>query len=144
MNKIIALQGVGESGKTTTIGLLRDLFLGKNWKELRYVRGCQSTKDFAVILQAGKLKVGICTWGDNVKQLDLCLPKFRKEKCEFIVCAMRTRGGTVEYVEDFAKADGTVLERIHKDRTPDLAGQARENREVARQISQLIEKEISK
>jgi hypothetical protein len=140
---IIVLQGVGNAGKSTTIGMLLDLLIQVGWEEVEYLRGQRGNVNFAVILKHGKTKMGICTWGDNIAQLNPYLPRFSQEQCKLIVCAMRTRGGTVEYVESFAKTNGFVLDRIPKNRTDDPANYKKENCKVAKQINQLIEKEIS-
>jgi len=144
MKKIVVLQGVGEIGKSTTIGIVRDLFVGEGWEEVEYIRGNKNTKDFAVIVEYNSMKLGICTWGDNVVQLELCLPEFCKGGCKFIVCAMRTRGGTVHYVEKFAKENGYVLFPIKKSREAIQVNYDKENRKVVAEIFKLIKEAVSK
>jgi hypothetical protein len=114
---IVALQGKGDTGKTTTIGILHDKLLKKGFKRENYVEGGQRRKgrrrEFHAIFMVNGKKVGIASVGDLRKHIEPRLREFGKEGCSIIVCACHTRGGTVEVIEEFART-GWDLEFVQK------------------------------
>jgi hypothetical protein len=56
--------------------------------------------DILVIIRIGKVKIGVESHGDPGSRLESSLQLFVKEKCDIIVCATRTRGATVELVNN--------------------------------------------
>ena len=102
MGDIYALQGRGNSGKSDTIN--------KVFTEL--VRKCPSasvqqlfsgTRDITAILSNVKgHKVGIESQGDPGTRLQKSLQDFANAKCTIIICATRTSGMTVRWVNSMS------------------------------------------
>ena len=92
--KIIALQGASNTGKSCTLKLLIDiisnnqhcvsvLFTGKN--------------DMIVVAEINGKKLGITTYGDTREELENDFKKIGI--CDLYVCASRSKGGTVDFLE---------------------------------------------
>lgn len=97
---IIALQGKSGTGKTTTLGMLI-----KKVKKI-YNTTIKETyrdgqRDLYAIVEINGKKVGITTRGDTEECLEIDFEKMGN--CQLYVCACRTKGGTVEFVEKQAK-----------------------------------------
>jgi len=97
-NTIIALRGKANVGKSQTIksiyesiistfpnAQVSDLSLGADVRAIITIDGC---------------KIGIESQGDPNSRLFKSIKQFVDNKCEIIICATRTRGGTVELVEN--------------------------------------------
>lgn len=104
---VFALKGIGETGKTTTIGKLYELLLNKcpdvkieledpeDWRTKDEPKG-----DLQVVLVIGKIKIGIVSEGDPQSDMEEKLEQCVNLKCDLIICACRTRGDTKEAVEE--------------------------------------------
>lgn len=101
MNTIIALRGAGETGKSTTIGKLRDLLTQHGYRETWYV---PAGGDFlAVFTKEGK-KIGVTSSGDTYDLVADRLTDMVNDGCEICVCACRSydRGrGTNTAIAEF-------------------------------------------
>ena len=98
MAHIIALQGPGNSGKTSTlIQVLKDLQAKYPSATVQALHG--ATNDIKVVLRRvnGKI-VGIESQGDPGSRLQQSLSDLLAAKCDVIFCACRTRGTTVGWV----------------------------------------------
>jgi hypothetical protein len=94
MSKIIALMGRANSGKTTTISkFLPPILLSKG-----YVPLPGSLKhfgaDYLEVYTKGSLILGITSSGDTYDLVNQRLADLVAAKCDTIVCACRTSGGT--------------------------------------------------
>ena len=98
MTHIIALQGPGNSGKTSTlIRVLEDLQAKYPTATLHAFHG--ATIDIKIVLCGVNGKtVGIESQGDPGSRLQQSLPDLLAAKCDVIFCACRTRGATVDWV----------------------------------------------
>ena len=114
---IIALQGVGSIGKTTTLKILlrkiSDLATinkcGLNnpvYRKDNHLRKAEYLTDllqakgtdvYAVFIWNGK-RIGITTQGDEAKYLKAAFKKL--EVCDIYVCAARSRGGTIKFLTE--------------------------------------------
>ncbi len=97
MSHIIALQGVGSSGKTST---LLQVFIDLQAKYPNSKVQIMSRRtDVKVLMQGinGKT-IGIETQGDPNSRLQESLSDFLAAKCDIIFCACRTSGMTVTWV----------------------------------------------
>jgi cytidylate kinase len=56
--------------------------------------------DVKAIIQIGNVKIGVESQGDPGSRLGASLQEFIKEGCDIIICATRTRGETVELVNE--------------------------------------------
>jgi len=101
MAHIIALQGPGNSGKTSTlIQVFKDLQAKYPSATVQALHG--ATNDIKVVLHGvnGKI-VGIESQGDPGSRLQQSLPDLLAAKCDVIFCACRTRGATVSWVSAY-------------------------------------------
>jgi len=94
MQKIaIAFQGRPDSGKTETLkNLIANLISQKGAKLI-----CEISRgsDKGVIIELNKVLIGIETQGDPNSNLEIRLDRLVGKKCNIIICATRTYGGTV-------------------------------------------------
>lgn len=95
-NRLIALSGPGNTGKTTTLKSVIEAF-EKSPRAM--VTRLISRVDVRAIIEIGDLKIGIETQGDPGSRLGESLELFRNEGCHVIICATRTRGRTVTLVQ---------------------------------------------
>ena len=105
MVKMFVLQGVHDSGKTSTLTILDELLRKKypdmSGKPTYSTRG--KYKDFEVIytltVNGKKRLIGIKTDGDNGKAVYDDVGWLVDNKCNIIFCTCRSYGGTVEAVK---------------------------------------------
>jgi predicted kinase len=98
---LLALWGTSNSGKSTTIKRVYGLLRSKH-KDAEIIHS-KFGRDFVVILLIKGKKIGIESQGDPNGRLGSSLERFVREKCNVIICATRTRGQTVDAVNDLAK-----------------------------------------
>ncbi len=100
--KIIALRGHSGYGKTTTLNMLLDR-LSKN-NSITVLDRIGRDRVARVIIN-GKI-IGITTRGDT----DYVLAEDFKilDKCDLYICACRTKGNTLKYLESLTK-DGVLI-----------------------------------
>ena len=105
MVKMFVLQGVHDSGKTSTLTLLNEL-LRKKYPNIEGNPKCSTRgkyKDFQVIytltVNGKELRIGIKTDGDNGKAVYDDVGWLVDNKCNIIFCTCRSYGGTVEAVK---------------------------------------------
>jgi len=115
---IIALWGIGDSGKTTTISLVYNHFrqqgatviYGGDYTRRRQ-KGAGEIK--GAVLEIDGVLVGFASPGDRP---DILLPLLEapvERGCIIIVCATHTRGGTVKVVRELGQ-QGFQVEWIEK------------------------------
>lgn len=97
MSNIYALQGKGNSGKTETI---KNVFQSLQVKYPSAVMNVLSnnTIDIKVIININGTKVGIESQGDPNSRLQQSLQDFSNANCDIIICACRTSGMTVQWI----------------------------------------------
>jgi hypothetical protein len=100
MQKIFALQGASNCGKTTTLNLLYNQICTKysvvgNFK----YSGKDICVEVTIIINGKSVTIGIETQGDPNSRLCKSLAYFNSINCDIIFCACRTRGGTVGCVK---------------------------------------------
>ncbi|WP_426575980.1 hypothetical protein ACP179_15450 [Xenorhabdus stockiae] len=99
--KICALRGPSKTGKTTT---LKSLLI----KQLKDLNSAYAYKDedkrydVTVIFVINNIKVGVSTGGDNEKIIRENVGYLINEKCDIIVSATRTKGGTIDAIKELA------------------------------------------
>ena len=121
MVKIFVLQGVHDSGKTSTLTLLNEL-LRKKYPNIEGNPKCSTRgkyKDFQVIytltVNGKELRIGIKTDGDNGDAVYGDVGSLVDNKCNIIFCTCRSYGGTVEAIESFSKeADVTFVKKTRE------------------------------
>lgn len=93
--KVIALYGVANTGKTTTLNLLYNLIN----PDTPITDGKDHRRSFTY---KGKT-IFIATPGDNKAEIDENIKRARKANCDILVTASRTWGQTVTELENFSK-----------------------------------------
>jgi hypothetical protein len=131
VRKIVALQGIGNSGKTVTlkkliieVQKLPGTCAGKHnnlatalSQVTPVVAGQTQTDTWAIFDIPDKegveaKRVGITTAGDNVDSLFREIDKFTNEKCDIVFVACRISGQTVDFLE-FLRAYHVAAELVY-------------------------------
>ncbi len=98
MNTIIAIRGVGNTGKTETIKNVYGLLVSKYPKAT--IEHKKQGVDIRAIITINNVKIGIESQGDPPNsRLFKSIPFFVEEKCNIILCATRSSGKTVQLIE---------------------------------------------
>jgi hypothetical protein len=119
---LYALKGVSNCGKTTTLRLvfkmLKDMYVVSEKEQIKYhpnfvENGNKDIQDIAVTMSDinGK-RIGIMSEGDADKYLKDAIRYFVSVNCDVIFCACRTKGGTVECIEELAIKLGLYYEFV--------------------------------
>lgn len=103
---IFALQGKANKGKTRTLIFLIKELCNKQINKLF----CQKTgpEDYCAKFKHKGKKIGITTHGDDRSVLENDF-NLLGDDCDIYVCAVRTKGETVEFVEEKSKGDTLVF-----------------------------------
>jgi len=101
MKKVIALFGRGQVGKSFTIKKVYEILKEKypNLKLIQQLLG----GDIQIVIIINDIKIGIESQGDPTSRIFDSIPLFLKMECNIIICATRTRGGTVDLIESIEK-----------------------------------------
>jgi hypothetical protein len=138
MKTIIALQGVANQGKSTSIkmayALLKAAYPSAKIDE-RFIGA-----DITVVITINGVKVGIESQGDPNSRLFESLGHFVKVGCKAIICATRSRGKTVEAVN--ALAGKYKIDWHPKSSASSVQKEEAANRAVARQIVSAVQAAI--
>lgn len=95
--KLIVVRGVNNCGKTTAIKLAFDELRKSASKIVRHVP-LHHKEVRGAIIEIDGIKVGIISLGDVDYILEEWITFLIEQGCQVIVCACRSRGGTVEYL----------------------------------------------
>lgn len=142
MNRIIALYGSSNKGKSTTIkafaGLIQPHF--GEAAQVEELLDHNSNKDYQLLVTInGKVKVGIESEGDPGGRLKHSLDRFVREKCDIIFCATRTRGTTTDFVGEVGK-QGYAIEWVEQ---IVVSGESDQKQSNGRQAQLLLDKLIA-
>lgn len=108
---IIALFGITDTGKTTTLnGLINYLRSGY---EVRFLDE-ESKEDNIAIFKIKGIYVGIATGGDDGEGVNKNIHSLINEHCSIIVTATRTKGDTTNIVSELAKVDSYSINWLEK------------------------------
>jgi hypothetical protein len=143
MKIAIAQSGPEDAGKTTTIRMMYGILLDRHphaTVEHLLPKRQSITADLRAVVTIGKIRIGIESQGDPWKLAARLIPSlklFVSLRCEVIICATRTRGGTVKAVQSLKTY---VLKR--RTRTREVAPATREkcNRAEAHWMVEQIER----
>lgn len=143
MKKLIALYGIANAGKSATIRLVYDK-LAKLYPDHKfhkdveaYIPAVNEKGDIRVVIIINGKTIGIESQGDPNSRLFESLPLFVKCNCDIIICATRTRGGTVEAVEQLY--DTYNIEWVEKQKGIDEGKYEIENNKIADMIIKEIQ-----
>ncbi|MDO9559857.1 MAG: hypothetical protein Q7I89_09275 [Syntrophales bacterium] len=104
MSHFIALKGKGSSGKTDTIKLVFQLLQNK-YPNARVNVLIPNTIDIKATMVINGHKVGIESQGDPSSRLKQSLSDFVNAGCSIIICATRSSGMTVGWVNDYSSGN---------------------------------------
>jgi hypothetical protein len=139
MKTIVALQGVGNSGKTTSIKKAYQLLIDAYPDAT--VEVILNRVEITVIININGALVGIESQGDPRSRLPKSLDHFVRVGCEVIVCATRSYGGTVEAVKAL---DGRYhIQWLTKDAKQEPKAQEIDNKETAVLIVEEVKAALS-
>jgi len=140
--KIIALKGAPRVGKSETVKKAYALLKAK-YPNAKIEFEKILTTDITVILKIKNVKIGIESQGDpNGHLVTGSLTRFVKESCQVIICATRTRGQTVEAVEEVQQKHQYDVVWLKQVRLEESA-RAANNREIANRIIKETEEIIN-
>jgi hypothetical protein len=103
MSNIIALEGAPSKGKSTTIGMLYEKMKTNDYSIIQDKKR-RGSKDFFVIVEKNRKKIGVTTYGDNPNIIKQKLDFFISKDCTVIVTACRPSSqgdGTKAMVESY-------------------------------------------
>lgn len=101
MKTLIALRGTANQGKSASIK--EAYLLLKQAYPNAIVEEIWISVDITIAITINGAKVGIESQGDPNSRLFPSLKHFAKIGCNVIICATRTRGGTVDFVDTLKK-----------------------------------------
>ncbi len=108
--RVIALFGRGNIGKSRCLGHLINLINQES-------EGCNylfEGNDTRVTLPYLGRRVTICTWGDDYNQEKLNLDRIRQDNPDIAIVATRTKGATMNLVEEFCNDKCYPLKMVEK------------------------------
>lgn len=122
IKEMLIVRGLGNCGKSTSIKLAYQLVLQRALKknapapiQANYLYS--TIKEVAVHLPLRR-SFGIATRGDGAAQVSQGLRYFNRHNCEVIVCATRTRGGSLKQAQQFAALNGFAVSTMQKTKIP--------------------------
>jgi hypothetical protein len=125
---VIALRGKSNSGKSSTIRLAYQRLSQEGMR----VRPASTRMEIrGAILELNGVKVGFVSLGDLAEILEGYFGFLMSEGCVVIVCATRSYGGTVEFVQGLESDYNIVWVEKERQAVPD---QDRDSREKADEI----------
>ncbi len=135
MNKTIySIVGVANTGKTSIVkgvyALTRKRFPNILFKEIN------SKNDITIILDIGGIRIGIESQGDPNSRLEKSLSTFSNENCDVILCASRTRGMTVDWINSY-KNEYEII-RVNQSRLLNKNDWEENNEKVIQELFKLV------
>jgi hypothetical protein len=133
MNTIIALRGIGNSGKSTTIRLLHGLMLSNGYILIRTDFTEESGDFISIFSKDGKL-IGVTSTGDTFDAVSEKLAELVGAGCTVCVCACRSRGATNVAAEGIVGYETQYIEKQYEPSRQDAS-----NNEDARILLEAVE-----
>jgi hypothetical protein len=130
MKKIILVSGAGNSGKTTSIRM----FLDENGIFRKRIG--DTTAIVPIIVRKKPYVMGVATGGDSLPIVEKNFKFFTPRSCDFVVCASKSEGATIEFIKQYAASNKIQLVTIKTMR--DKVKAAKDNARVVKEIKQNI------
>lgn len=127
MEKIIGLWGAGNKGKTTTLNMLIEWYFENS--NMNIVEDIDMETDRFVALTWKGTRIVICTAGDYWESEEENIAFFKEQNADICVAASRTKGGSVDKLEAFAKRQGIEIDWIEKTYAETEKEQAKANKQ---------------
>ena len=116
MNRIIALQGRGSSGKTTTINMLPAILRANGYRPVPGMYQPHGA-DFLDVYENGIIRLGVTSSGDTYDLVHDRLTDLINAGCTVCICACRTRDnvppGTIAAVNSFPGFTPTFIQKTY-------------------------------
>jgi ABC-type cobalamin/Fe3+-siderophores transport system ATPase subunit len=110
---LVRLQGVNQSGKTTTLNLVWHKL--KEYPGVIVIRDRSAHKDIlGAILKIGDKLIGVISRSER-RYLDVYFNQLIEAHCDVIICATRTYGNSVALVNGLVR-EGWQLKSVPKNR----------------------------
>jgi len=139
MRTIVAVRGVANLGKSASIKktyqLLKSAYPNAIFDEIVV------STDITIIIAINGVKIGIESQGDPNRRLFSSLNRFVQAGCKVIVCATRSRGKTVEAVNDLANQ--YQITWFDKQNEPNAHAQDAANDAMAKKIFKAVQSAIN-
>ena len=127
---IIALQGIGDSGKSTTLKLVVEQLIanGGEFTEEKYKRAFYRCHDTVVVINYKDKRIAINSYGDERKLIEKPYNELQG-KVDMYICAYLWCGGTLEFIDELIE-QGCNVTRIGK-----IRGQKGQSKEYYEKIN---------
>ena len=135
--QIIALSGISNSGKTTTIGLAYRILAQEG--DCILAPSSRATKETTAILEIDGVKVGFTSVGDWSDVLEMNLVRLIDAECMVIVCAAHT----IQVIEQLADGADPSFAIEWTDKPREHADYDKANRQIANEIVAKVRKAIA-
>lgn len=143
MKKLIGLYGTSNVGKSQTIKSVyqklcenfQDFKFHKDFEQITHQNG-----DISIVIIINGKTIGLESQGDPNSRIFFSLPIFAKLKCDIILCATRTRGGTVVEVQKLSKEYEIIW--IKKNGAEEKGNHEMENEKTATDIFKIITEQL--
>lgn len=135
-NLIIALSGVYDSGKTSTIRLVRDKIvsdLGGKVLVGELPNEFHGKGDIKVVIEIEGFKIGIESQGDPTSRQKYSVTEFIKINCDIIITSCRSYGGTKDFIKSHNDTHEVII--LDKYRTE----QTQEDQDNEKYRDQIVE-----
>lgn len=135
-NLIVAISGVYNCGKSSTLRLVRNELLTTFGGQVQEGFKGSGKSDFRLVIRAGDITIGIESKGDPGSPLSKSLAKFVSVDCQIIICACRSYGKTRRSVETYSDSHDLVF--ISKTRSTSQEKEEADNRKCADHVLKLV------
>jgi FMN-dependent NADH-azoreductase len=140
MSKIIALQGKTGSGKSTTLKKLKDELCSKYKVNSKDVNAVLRTEITVTIPISSSRTVGIVSRGNAPKSLEHGMSLlYGQERCDIIFCAVKLKGATVKWLEEWKGAHPNDEVKIIAKKVAETANSEKCEAENDKDVQRLIE-----
>ncbi|WP_202704273.1 hypothetical protein [Flavobacterium sp. UGB4466] len=133
--KIIALEGLPNTRKTTTIGLFYQLLLNVGTSTNKKRLG-GDPKDFSdIVINYKNLKIALFSMGDNSTAISQAIVHYNNQKCDLFICSLSAGTPKIRANNRINRFNNT---RIPKSITSQILTESQTNNNDANRIFALI------